>query len=103
MNNLPKRAAAFVKERREACNLSQSDLSRLSGYQNGQFVSNIERGLAGIPPKILPKMAQILKVAPEEIVALLIQDYADNLKSEVQITCQFFGVTYEKSADPVTA
>jgi transcriptional regulator with XRE-family HTH domain len=41
--------AIAVRELRTKAGLSQEELSQLMGYKNGQFISNIERGICGIP------------------------------------------------------
>lgn len=42
-----------LKILRKTLGLSQHDLGRMLGYSNGQFISNVERGLAGFPIKKL--------------------------------------------------
>ena len=40
---------------------SQSELSHLLGYKNGQFISNVERALCNIPLKMLGKVSEVLE------------------------------------------
>jgi transcriptional regulator with XRE-family HTH domain len=64
----------LLKTSREKKKLTQVGLSKLLGFDNPQFVSNIERGLAGVPPKHFKKLAQILDIRPERFINAYIQD-----------------------------
>ena len=68
--------AKLIKEKRLAHpkRYSQSDLSNLLGYKNGQFISNVERGLCNIPYKVLPKVMSILNVSAEELKEAILRD-----------------------------
>lgn len=67
----------LVKESRTKLDpaVSQQDLSSLLGYKNGQFVSNIERGLCAIPAKHISSLSAIIKVPPSEIINAMVEDY----------------------------
>lgn len=58
---------------------SQMDLSRLLGYKNGQFISNVERGLCGIPFKKLPALCDALEITNQEALTAL--------KADLSIEC----------------
>lgn len=53
---------------------SQSELSQLMGYKNGQFISNVERGLCSIPKKKIKKLANILNINKEELFTAILTD-----------------------------
>ena len=53
---------------------SQSELSALLGYKNGQFISNVERALCNIPLKMLGKVSEILDIDPEELKETILKD-----------------------------
>ncbi len=53
---------------------SQSELSHLLGYKNGQFISNVERALCNIPLKMLARVAEILNIDPQELKAAILRD-----------------------------
>ena len=58
---------------------SQSELSHLLGYKNGQFISNVERALCNIPLKMLPKVTDILDITKDEIKQAILKDHAHTL------------------------
>ncbi|MBC7712210.1 MAG: helix-turn-helix transcriptional regulator [Rhizobacter sp.] len=59
--------------------LSQVDLSVLLGYKNGQFISNVERGMCNIPLKTMKHICEILEINQEEIKIAILKDYSDTL------------------------
>jgi transcriptional regulator with XRE-family HTH domain len=60
---------------------SQSELSQILGYKNGQFISNVERGLCNIPLKMLHKVAGILDINHDELKESLLQDHKVTLEN----------------------
>lgn len=58
---------------------SQSELSVLLGYKNGQFISNVERGLCNVPLKMMKRIADILDISPEELKKTLLKDHEETL------------------------
>jgi hypothetical protein len=60
---------------------SQSELSHLLGYKNGQFISNVERALCNIPLKMLGKVSEVLNVNPEELKAAILRDHEETLNN----------------------
>lgn len=61
--------------------LSQTDLSELLGYKNGQFISNVERGLCNVPLKMMSRIAEILHITPEEIKTAILKDHEQTLEN----------------------
>lgn len=59
--------------------LSQTDLSTLLGYKNGQFISNVERGLCNVPLKMMSRIAEILNISETEIKTAILKDHAQTL------------------------
>lgn len=53
---------------------SQSELSNLLGYKNGQFISNVERALCNIPFKMLTKVSTILNIETVELKTAILKD-----------------------------
>ena len=64
---------------------SQSELSHLLGYKNGQFISNVERALCNIPLKMLSKVSSVLDIHPAELKAAILQDHEETLNNYLQI------------------
>ena len=68
--------ARLIKQKRTGHpkSYSQSELSNLLGYKNGQFISNVERSLCSIPLKMLTKVSEILDIAHDEIKSAMLKD-----------------------------
>lgn len=58
---------------------SQSDLSLLLGYKNGQFISNVERGLCNVPLKMMKKISEVLDISGDEIKTAILKDHEETL------------------------
>lgn len=56
--------------------LTQQDLANLLGYEKGQFVSNVERGLCGYPSHAWLKVCNILKISKKELLEAFYNDLA---------------------------
>ena len=67
--------AQVLKEGRLRAVLSQSDLAKIMGFKNGQFVSNIERGKCSLPAKNIVKLCQHLSLDYNHVVAAMTADY----------------------------
>jgi hypothetical protein len=57
-------------------NYSQTDLSLLLGYKNGQFISNVERGLCSIPLKMVPLLCEVLHIPLLEVKEAMLADFS---------------------------
>lgn len=60
---------------------SQSELSHLLGYKNGQFISNVERALCNIPLKMLKKVCDVLDIHPDELKEAILKDHEETLNN----------------------
>lgn len=60
-------------------NYSQSDLSLLLGYKNGQFISNVERGLCNVPLKMMKRISEVLEINPDDLKAAILKDHEETL------------------------
>lgn len=60
-------------------NYSQSDLSVLLGYKNGQFISNVERGLCNVPLKMMKKISDVLEIEPDDLKHAILKDHEETL------------------------
>lgn len=68
--------AKLIREKRtqHPKGYSQSELSNLLGYKNGQFISNVERALCNIPLKMLTKVATILDISHDDLKDAILKD-----------------------------
>lgn len=64
---------------------SQSELSHLLGYKNGQFISNVERALCNIPLKMLVKVSDVLDINPVDLKAAILQDHDETLNNYLKV------------------
>jgi len=76
--------AKIVRIKRAEVGLSQTDLSKICNYKNGQFVSNVERGLCSIPAKKLKIFAKALNLEPNILVKAMLRDEWIYLMNEVR-------------------
>ncbi len=54
---------------------SQTQLSKTLGYKNGQFISNLERGLCSIPLKGMVNFVKVLNISEAELKEAILKDY----------------------------
>lgn len=64
---------------------SQSELSHLLGYKNGQFISNVERALCNIPLKMLVKVSNVLDIDPQDLKNAILKDQEETLNNYLNI------------------
>ena len=64
--------------------MSQSDLSEIIGYKNGQFVSNVERALCSIPAKMAKKVRAALDITADEMMDAYLKDCEESLREYVR-------------------
>lgn len=74
--------ADTVRFHRIKMGLSQTDLSKVLNYKNGQYISNVERGLCSLPARTLHKLSAALRVSTEDLVEKMVLDFRENLKRE---------------------
>ena len=71
--------AKYIKTQREAVELSQTELATAIGYKNGQFISNVERGLCSLPLCKIKPTAQALRVNSDWIAEEIVKDFMDTV------------------------
>lgn len=76
------RLAGFLKEKRVAVGLTQSEVAKKLGYSSPQFVSNWERGLANPPVFVLRDLTKMYKVTADTMFDLLVDDVKSELHRE---------------------
>ena len=82
--------------------LSQVELSNLLGYKNGQFVSNVERGICAIPLKALGDLMRILSIPQDELVAAMVRDYEQTIINHLNDESQRKNVLGQASQNSTT-
>lgn len=70
---------------------SQSELSHLLGYKNGQFISNVERALCNIPLKMLGRVCEVLDITHQEIKEAILRDQDKTLENYLSHAKKFGG------------
>lgn len=65
----------LIKYHREVLNLSQSKLGKIFRHKNGQFVSNVERGVCGWPLKDAKKLTKVLYISQTIFADALVKDF----------------------------
>ncbi|MCO4795644.1 MAG: helix-turn-helix transcriptional regulator [Bacteriovoracaceae bacterium] len=75
--------AKLIKSRRlnHPKRFSQSELSSLLGYKNGQFISNVERALCNVPLKMLTKISEILGITHHELKSAILKDHEETINN----------------------
>lgn len=78
--------AKLIKSSRQSHpnSYSQSELSKMLGYKNGQFISNVERALCNIPLKMLNQISEILKIPRSELRDAILNDHKDTLENYLE-------------------
>lgn len=79
---------------------SQSELSHLLGYKNGQFISNVERALCNIPLKMLGRVSEVLNISPEELKQSILRDQERTLDNYLKLGSK--AMELEDDEDEVT-
>lgn len=67
--------ATMLRNYRKKSGLSQIDVSKILGYSTSQFISNWERGVASVPPKIGRKVAKVLNIPVDQMKEKLREEY----------------------------
>jgi len=82
---------------------SQSELSHLLGYKNGQFISNVERALCNIPLKMLVRVSEVLDIGPGELKAAILQDHEETLNNYLRLEMANTNVQGLHKSEPTTS
>lgn len=69
------RVSRYVEKKRKLLKMSQTDLCSVLGLaSNGQFASNVERGICQWPDKYLPSICRVLKISRYELAEYYLAD-----------------------------
>lgn len=77
---------------------SQTEVAMKLGWNNGQYISNIERGGFGIPSDKLATICEILNIPKAEMCEAVIADYRLHIQSSLELTADKFEEVSEKLA-----
>ena len=73
----------IIRQARQASGVSQLTLALELGFTNGQFISNIERGLSPLPPKYVGRISDRLGIDREILIDALIAEERTQILEEV--------------------
>jgi len=91
----PTAIGKVIKSGREDGGISQSKLSKSLGYRNGQFISNVERGICSIPLDKVAKVADVLKLDSGTLRDALVEDYEARVNKALSAPLPLVGDTNE--------
>jgi transcriptional regulator with XRE-family HTH domain len=77
--------AKLSLEARIKSGLSQVEVAKAVGYRNGQFVSNVERGICSIPTKNLKKYCSTVKLNVNDAITAILNDYQETITEELGV------------------
>ena len=77
-----KSLGSWLKEKRLSSKLSQAEVMQGTHYSNLQFLSNIERGLAGPPPVLLQHLLKVYQVDKEEFIEFITNSIAAEIRRQ---------------------
>jgi transcriptional regulator with XRE-family HTH domain len=81
-----------LKKIRVSIGLSQDHVSKILGYTNSQFISNIERDLALIPDKQLPAYATILEVNLKDLSDAKKKKLSETVDKKVELAVKSLNI-----------
>lgn len=61
----------FFCQKRQDARLTQRDVANKLGYTSPQFISNWERGLSQPPYDVLPEIANLYAIPPQDIIDIM--------------------------------
>ena len=62
----------LLRKKRLAAGFTQMNVAKKAGLSSAQFISNVERGIAGPPLSMLGMMIRLYRINPEEAVKIII-------------------------------
>lgn len=70
----------FLRKKRIEMQMSQAELASMLGYNNPQFVSNWERGLAQPPMRQTREICNILKIDKRTVIDLIVNNFRQDVE-----------------------
>lgn len=78
------KVSKVLRNSRKNASVTQTELAIKLGFGNGQFVSNIERGVATLPTSHFKTAARLLKIPVSKLITAAVQDYKQGLKQSIR-------------------
>ena len=72
--------AKLFRSAREDASLSQGELAKKLKFSSPQIVSNWERGLCAPPMNKLAELSEILNVAPNDVMSIILEETSKRLE-----------------------
>lgn len=72
----------YLKTKRIATGLTQSEVATRLGYTSPQFISNWERGVASPPAFIIKELAKIYQISADDLFGRLMSEVEASLVRE---------------------
>jgi transcriptional regulator with XRE-family HTH domain len=95
-----KLVGSFIRKRRLSLKLTQRQVAEMLGFQTCQFISNIERGIADIPPFRIKDFANVLQVDPTELATMVSDSMRTRLLKKTAINVTKDGTALGRESDP---
>lgn len=73
----------MLREARINAGLSQTEVAKVMGYPNPQYISNVERGLCPPSTQMISVMIRLYQMDGLKVVNQLVRDYEKELRSQV--------------------
>lgn len=80
---------------------SQSELSNMLGYKNGQFISNVERALCNIPLKMLRRVCEVLDIPSTDIKSAILRDHEQTIENYLRASQEQLAEVSERDSASV--
>jgi len=74
----------LIQKYRLKSGFTQKQVGTLLGYSNGQFISNIERGICGTPIPMLLELKRMLNMPVREVKRSYLKDEREKFESEFE-------------------
>jgi transcriptional regulator with XRE-family HTH domain len=68
-----------LRNARTKAGVSQSQLAKMLGYKNAQYISNIERGMCAFPYEAIVKTCEIIGLNVESLKLSIVQDHIETI------------------------
>lgn len=95
-----KKLGEYLRRKREALRLTQSEVAQRLGYGSPQFISNIERGISNVPVKSLRIMIDLYQISANEVINILLEDKRRALLRQLGLTEESLEASPEGAAPP---